>query len=159
MPNTTASAARQVPCQTRNPDPTRMLTRMSHYGTSHGTVTSSHDSHVDESLQSRGLVSTVTNPTLMSHGWNKQGPQAGLVPVPQQQANPLRTGSACGVPLLARNQMWGPEQRRRALERAPRPSGHKPGTCCAHIYRPGAQGRSIMGNNVKNWLLLPILTC
>ena len=26
------------------------------------------------------------------------------------------------------------------------------------IYRPGAQGRSIMGNNVKIWLLLPILT-
>ena len=27
------------------------------------------------------------------------------------------------------------------------------------IYRPGAKGRSIMGNNVKIWLLLPILTC
>ena len=31
----------------------------------------------------------------MSHGWNKQGP--GTSAVPQQQANPLRTASACGV--------------------------------------------------------------
>ena len=46
---TTASAARQVPCQTRNPGTTRMLTELSHDGTSLGTVTSSHDSLVDES--------------------------------------------------------------------------------------------------------------
>ena len=27
------------------------------------------------------------------------------------------------------------------------------------IYRPGAQGRSVMGNNVNIWLLLPISYC
>ena len=58
------------------------------------------------------------------------------------------------VPLLARNQMWGPEQRRRALEQAV-PIGQAQ---AVPIYRPGAQGRSIMGNNVIIWLLLPILT-
>ena len=131
MPNTSAFAARQVPCQTRNPGPTPMLTRMSHDVTSHGTVASSHDSHVDESRQSRtrrGLVTAGTSQCLSC----KQS-----APVPQLQANPLRTGSACGVPLLARNQMWGPEQRHRALERALRPSGHRPGTSCAHISATG----------------------
>ena len=108
------------------------------------------------------LSRAVTTNTRMNHGSHEPDVDESRL----EQAGPWyqclsskQTGSACGVPLVAWNQMWGPEQRRRALERAPRPSGHKPGTCCAHIYRPGAQGRSIMGNNVKNWLLLPILTC
>ena len=139
--------------QTRNPGLYRMLTRMSYDGTSHGTVTSSHDRNVDESRLSR---------TRLGRGWVTAGFAAGtsraLVLVPQQQANPLRTGSACWVPLLARNPMWDPEQRRRALE-SETCCAHRSGTSCAHIYRPGAQGRSKMGNNVKIWLLLPILTC
>ena len=51
--------------------------------------------------------------------------------------------------------MWGPEQRHRALEQAV-PIGQAQAVL---IYRPGAQGRSIMGNNVKFWILLPILIC
>ena len=62
--------------------------------------------------------------------------------------------------------------------RGPTPAWHRPGlyqrgggkgTCppatneqktqAVTIYRPGAQGRSIMGNNVRIRLLLPILTC
>ena len=52
-------------------------------------------------------------PTRMSQGWNMPSP-GHLAPVPRLQANlahPLRAGSACGAPLLAWNQMRGPEQR------------------------------------------------
>ena len=69
----------------------------------------------------------------------------------------VRTGSACWVPLLVRNQMWGLEQRRRAPERAQRPSGHRSATSCAHIL-PRYEGRSIIGNNEKISQLLPIST-
>ena len=58
------------------------------------------------------------------------------VPVPRLQADlvhPLRAGTAYGVPLLARNQMRDPEQRRRAPQRAPRRSGHRPVTSYSHI--------------------------
>ena len=61
-----------------------------------------------------------------------------LVPVPRQlQTNLLRAGSACGVPLLAWNQMWCPEQRRQVLECAPiwPPVRHKLCPHIAHVRR------------------------
>ena len=60
--------------------------------------------------------------------------------------------------IVTMNQMRGLEQRRRAPERAPRPSGHRSGTSCAHIS-PRYAGRSIIGNKEKIIQLLPISTC
>ena len=71
MPGTTVPVPLlQDECQTpcRNSCPTRMLTRMSHDGTSRGTVTSSHGSHVDESRQSRTRRGWVTAGTSRAPG-------------------------------------------------------------------------------------------
>ena len=90
-------------------------------------VTNSHDSHVDESRQSKPRRGWVTAETCR-------------VPVPRLQANlihPLCAGSAYWFPLLAWNQMQGQAQCCRTPERAPRPSGHRSGTSCAHILATG----------------------
>ena len=110
--------------------------------------------------QVTALSRAVTTVTWLSHGSHEPDMDESRL----EQASPGTSASEASkpashwvsmVPLLARNQMWGPEQRRRALEQAV-PIGQAQ---AVPIYPPGAQGRSIMCNNVKNWPLLPILTC
>ena len=76
-----------------------------------GRVTAVASGHVDEG------GSHEPEPDVDESQLEQAGP---LVSVPRLQANPLCTRSACWVPLLVQNQMRGPEQRRRAPERAQR---------------------------------------
>ena len=130
-------------CQTRNPGPTRML--MSHGGTSHG----SHE----HSRQSRGRVMTVTNPTWISHGWNKSGPWYSA----SAASKPLRAGQHAGSPYLCGTRCGVQNSVTELRNLAHGPSCHRSGTCCAHIS-PRYAGRSIIGDNGKISQLLPIST-
>ena len=73
--------------------------------------------------------SPIVNHAMVSHCWNMQGPGTSA----SAASKPSLHWVSMRGPLLARNQMWGPGQRRRALERTPRPSAHRQGTRCAHI--------------------------
>ena len=89
------------------------------------------------------LSRAVTTVTWMSHGSHEPdadesrredaGYQSLCLGWKANLVHPLRIGSAYWVPILSRNQMRGPVQRRRAPKRALRPSDHRSGTSCAHI--------------------------
>ena len=122
---------------------------------SHSDPKTSHGSH-EQSQQWRWWVTVVMIPTQMSHSGTIPGPRSGHGTGQYPgSCNQIRSTLFALGPLPALHQMRGPTKRHRAPECAPRPSGHRSGTSCAHIS-PRCGGRSITGNNEKKRLLLPV---
>ena len=84
------------------------------------------------------------------------------VPVPLLQSilvHPLRAGSACWVRYLHGTRCGfqnSVAELRKPAEGAPRPSGHRSGTSCAHILRRYA-GRSITVCKLANYCLFRLI--
>ena len=122
------------------------------------------------------LSRAVTTVTWMSHGshepdvdesrWNMhwQDPGTSASAASKPSSHWVSTPGMRGPPTCAEPDV-GSRTVSPSSGTCPGPSGHRPGTSCASAQCPyigqvrTAQRRSIMGNNMKIWLLLPILTC